>query len=100
MMLTGTGKFVKDSPAVEVCLNKQDDYLQVATKAAHVIGTNLPEGKRFVLISAASGVLLPPQLRDEAVWTLGGFLRQRRKKASKIELGLAVVNETMKCDLV
>ena len=64
MMLTGTGEFVKDSPAVKVCLNKQDDYLQVATKAAHVIGTNLPEGKRFALVSSVSGVLSPPQLRD------------------------------------
>ena len=69
-------------------------------KAAHALGTVQPEGKKFALVSAASGALLPTQLKDKTAWTLGVFLRQRHKKASKIEFGLAVVDETMECDQV
>ena len=46
-------------------------------KAAHALGTVQPEGKKFALVSAASGALLPTQLKDKTAWTLGVFFCDR-----------------------
>ena len=88
MMLTGTGKFVRESHPTEVTVYKEDGYIEAAKKAAEVLGISIPEDRVLVLLRPSSGAVIPPLKDDTFPWTVGDFLRQQHVRADKIEFGI------------
>lgn len=97
MILTGTGKYVRESHPSEVTAYKEDGYADLARKAAEALDITVPDSGALVLLRPTSGAVIPTQLKDDKVsWTLGGFLRQHHFRADKVEVGVACAVEASK----
>jgi hypothetical protein len=89
MRKSKSGSFVRDGVAVELVLDRGDEYEDVLDKASEVIDLpKVPAGHHLTLLTTG-GAIIPKKVD----WTVGSYLRQMHKAPAQLRLGIGVIKK-------